>query len=166
MTMKKKQMKLLKQNVDSYVRDLNASINLAVNKFFSQMSEILEETMIRDDSILPCTVTFQELVTIVEKTFPREKPFTSSINSRINRIPLIRQLTYHIGATMGHSYNHMYTSLNEMYNKKVVKNHATIDHSVKKIEDLLSINDPKCLTIRLQIMNAVIKYVKENEGAI
>lgn len=164
--MKKREMKLLQQRVDGYVKDLNASINIAVNKFFIQMSEVLEENIKENSLILPCTVSFPELVAIVEKTFSKEEPFTTNLNSRTNRIPLIRQLTYHIGASMGHSYNHMYVSLNEIYNKKVVKNHATIDHSVKKINDLMSINDPKCMTIRLQIMNAVIKYVEANERTV
>jgi hypothetical protein len=164
--MKKREMKLLKQRVDGYVKDLNASINIAVNKFFVQMSDVLEENIKENSLILPCTVSFPELVSIVEKTFSKEEPFSTNLNSRTNRIPLIRQLTYHIGAGMGHSYNHMYISLNEIYNKKVVKNHATIDHSVKKINDLMSINDAKCMTIRLQIMSAVIKYVEENERTV
>lgn len=164
--MKKMKQNLLKQQVDSYVRELNSSINSAVNKFFMQMSEIEEVTVKRNDQILPYTTTFEELVEIVQKTFSKEKPFTTSANARTNRLPLIRQLTYYIGAAMGHSYNHMYVSLNSMYNKKIVKNHATIDHGVKKIEDLLSINDPKCMTLHLQIMNAVIKYVEANEKTI
>jgi hypothetical protein len=164
--MKKMKQSLLKQQVDSYVRELNESVNAAVNKFFMQMSEIEEVTVKRNDQILPYTVTFEELIEIVQKTFSREKPFTTSANARTNRLPLIRQLTYYIGAAMGHSYNHMYVSLNSMYNKKVVKNHATVDHGVKKIEDLLSINDPKCMTLHLQIMNAVIKYVEANEKTI
>ena len=164
--MKKMKQSLLKQQVDSYVRELNSSINCAVNKFFMQMSDVEDITLKKNDKILPYTITFEELITIIEKTFSREKPFTTSVNARTNRLPLIRQLTYYIGAAMGHSYNHMYVSLNAMYDKKVVKNHATIDHGVKKIEDLLSINDPKCMTLHLQIMNAVIKYVEANEGTI
>jgi hypothetical protein len=164
--MKKKQLSQLQQNVDSYVRDLNTSINAAVNKFYAQMSEILEDDISHNDYILPCTVTFEELVQIVEATFHREKPFTASVSSRANRVPLIRQLTYYIGASMGHTYNHMYNALNVLYDNKVIKNHATIDHSIKKIKDLLSINDPKCITLRLQIMNAVIKYVERNERTI
>lgn len=159
-------MKLLQQTVDGYVRDLNASINFAVNKFFAQMSDVLEENINHNDHILPSTVTFEELVQIVEATFHREKPFTASVSSRANRVPLIRQLTYYIGASMGHTYNHMYNALNVLYGNKVIKNHATIDHSIKKIKDLLSIKDPKCMTLRLQIMNAVIKYVEANERTV
>lgn len=166
MTMKKRQTDQVKTEIDYYVRELNASINSAVNKFFAQMSEIEDANNIRNDKILPCTVTFEELVDIVEKTFPREKPFTTNAHFRTNRIPLIRHLTYYIGATMGHTYNHMHNSINTMYGKKIVKNHATINHGVNTVEDLLSINDPKCMTIKLQIMNAVIKYVEANEGTV
>ena len=53
-----------------------------------------------------------------------------------------------------------------MLQYRVVKNHSTIDHSVNKINDLMFINDPKCMTLRNQIINAVIKYVKENERTV
>ena len=71
--MKKKEMKLLKQRVDGYVKDLNASINIAVSKFFVQMSDVLEENIKENSLILPCTVSFPELVSIVEKTFSKEE---------------------------------------------------------------------------------------------
>jgi hypothetical protein len=166
--MKKKELSILKQNVDSYVRDLNTSINAAVNKFFAQMTAITDADLKGEANILPCTVTFEELVNIVEELYNKEKPFTTNLTNKINRVSLIRQITYHIGSNMGHSYNYMYTSLNNMYGGKVVKNHSTIDHSVNKINDLMFINDPKCMTLRNQIINAVAKYVdkQEHEGNI
>lgn len=164
--MKNMNQTLLKKQIDDYVKELNTSINVAVNKFFTQMSEVEDITLERNDKILPCTVPFDELVAIVQKTFSKEKPFTTGIGSRTNRLPLIRQLTYYIGASMGHTYNHMYVALNAMHSKKIIQNHSTIDHGVKVVENLLSINDPKCITLKLQIMNAIIKHVEENERTV
>ena len=50
--MKKMKQSLLKQQVDSYVRELNSSINSAVNKFFMQMSDVEDITLKKSSSIL------------------------------------------------------------------------------------------------------------------